>query len=139
MTTTTEPRITVNTKTRTITADFLISTDNDGRDGEERRQYASFRVGYTKGGINYFSGNTSPRSYYSSISRVTEETIYQDGRRIGTSQSFTLFEGLGLTRSEPVGRYSEKGLRAYFDEAFAQLDALREDPRVAKFFEPEPA
>jgi hypothetical protein len=139
MTTTTEPRITVNTNARTITADFLVSTDNGGRDGEERREYASFRVGYTKGGINYFSGNTSPRSYYSSISRVTEETIYQDGRRIGTSQSFTLFEGLGLTRSEPVARFSQKGLRAYFDEVFARLDGMREDPRVAKFFELESA
>ena len=52
MTTTTEPRITFNKKARSIKADFLLATTNDGRDGEERRQYATFTVRYDIGGMN---------------------------------------------------------------------------------------
>ena len=74
MTTTTEPRITFNKKARSIKADFLLGTDNNGTDGDERRQYATFTVRYDIGGMNYFSGNTTPRSYSSSIARETEET-----------------------------------------------------------------
>jgi hypothetical protein len=137
--TTTEPRITFNKSARTIKADYLIATDNGGLSGRERRVLASFRVGYDKGGPNYFSGGTTPRSYSASISRVTEEEIFdRDGNRIGTSQSFTLFKGLGLMRSEPVGRYSEKGLRAFYDEAKARFDELRlEDERIARYFDPD--
>jgi hypothetical protein len=47
-----------------------------------------------------------------------------------------LFKGLGLWRSEPVARYSEKGLRAAFEEAKAHFDTVRDDPRVARFFDP---
>jgi len=136
MTATTEPRITFNKQARTIKADFLLATNNDGRDGEERREYATFTVRYDKGGMNYFSGNTTPRSYRSSIARETEETLFDsDGERIGTSRSFMLFKGLGLKRSEPVGRYSEKGLRAFFTEAMAHLDEVRDDPQVARYFD----
>jgi hypothetical protein len=133
-----EPRITFKKEARTIVADFLISTDNEGRNGAERRHYAAFRVRYDKGGMNYFSGGTTPRSYSSSINRETEEaSVLDDGRRIGTMRSFTLFKGLGLHRSEPVARYSEKALRAFFDEAMTHLDTVRDDPRVAAYFEPE--
>lgn len=133
-----EPRITFNKAGRKITADFLLATNTDGRDGAERREYATFTVGYDKGGMNYFSGNTTPRSYRSSIARETEETLFDsDGERIGTSRSFMLFKGLGLKRSEPVGRYSEKGLRAFFTEAMAHLDEVRDDPQVALYFDPE--
>lgn len=135
MTTTTEPRITFNKKARSIKADFLLATTNDGRDGEERRQYATFTVRYDKGGMNYFSGKTTPRSYSSGIARETEETIILDGERIGTSRSFTLFKGLGLMRSAPVARYSEKALKAFFDEALAYLDEIRDDPQVAPYFD----
>jgi hypothetical protein len=139
MTTTIEPRVTFNKAARTIKADYLIATDNEGLGGRERRVYASFRVGYDKGGMNYFSGNQTPRSYTASISRVTEEEIFdRDGNRIGMSQSFTLFKGLGLARSEPVGRYSEKGLRAYYDEIQPRFDELRlEDDRISRFFDPD--
>ena len=139
MTTTTEPRITFNKKARSIKADFLLATTNDGRDGEERRQYATFTVRYDKGGMNYFSGKTTPRSYSSGIARETEETIILDGERIGTSRSFTLFKGLGLMRSAPVARYSEKALKAFFDEALAYLDEIRDDPQVAPYFDAETA
>jgi hypothetical protein len=136
---TTEPRVTFNKSARTIKADYLIGTDHEGRDGAERRIFASFRVGYDKGGPNYFSGRTTPRSYSASISRVTEETILdRDGNPIGTSQSFTLFKGLGLDRSEPVGRYSEKGLREFYAAAKARFDELRfEEPRIGRYFDLE--
>ena len=132
MTTTTEPRITFNKKARSIKADFLLGTDNNGTDGAERRQYATFTVRYDIGGMNYFSGNTTPRSYSSSIARETEET----GEHF-TSRSFMLFKGLGLMRSAPVARYSEKALKAFFTEALAYLDEIRDDPQVAPYFDAE--
>ena len=135
MTTTTEPRITFNKQARSIKADFLLATTNDGRNGEERREYATFTVRYDKGGMNYFNGKTTPRSYSSGIARETEETIIQNGERIGTSRSFTLFKGLGLMRSAPVARYSEKALKAFFTEALAYLDEIRDDPQVAPYFD----
>lgn len=136
-TTTTEPRITFNKAARKFTVDFLLKTDTDGRSGEERRHFATLTVRYDKGGPNYFSGGITPRGYSSSIARETEETIVLDGERVGTSRSFVLFKGLGLHRSEPVARYSEKGLREFFDVAMAHLEMVREDPRVARFFDPE--
>ena len=135
MTATTEPRITFNKQARTIKADFLLATNNDGRDGEERREYATFTVRYDKGGMNYFSGKTTPRSYSSGIARETEETIILDGERVGTSRSFMLFKGLGLMRSAPVARYSEKALKAFFTEALAYLDEIRDDAQVAPYFD----
>ena len=133
---TTEPRITFNKGARKITADFLLFTDHEGMHGEERRHYATFSVRYDKGGINYFNYETTPRSYTSAISRETEEdAVLSDGRRIGTSRSFMLGQGLGLKRSETVKRYSEKRLREFFDEALAHLELVRADPRVAKYFE----
>jgi hypothetical protein len=138
MTTTTEPRITFNKKARSIKADFLLATTNDGRDGEERRQYATFTVRYDIGGMNYFNGKTTPRSYSSGIARETEETLFDsDGNPFGTSRSFMLFKGLGLMRSAPVARYSEKALKAFFDEALAYLDEIRDDPQVARYFDTE--
>lgn len=127
---TTEPRITFNKRARKITADFLLFTDHEGRGGAERRHYATFSVRYDIGGINYYNYKTTPRSYSSSISRETEET-----GDVFTSRSFMLFQGLGLKRSEPVKRYSEKALREFFDEALAHLDEVRSDPRVAKYFD----
>jgi len=124
-----EPRITM--KDRSIVADYLINTDNEGRNGAERRHYAAVTVGYTKGGMNYFSGKSNARGYYASINRETESS---DG--IFTSRSFTLFAGLGLMRSEPVGRFSQKGLNAFFEEVMEAMPALRTDERVAAYFEP---
>lgn len=126
----TEPRITFKKDSRSITADFLLATDNEGRNGAERRHYASVTVRYNLGGANYFSGGSTPRSYSSSINRETE---CSDG--VFTSRSFMLFDGLGLHRSEPVARYSEKALRAFFDEAMAHLETVRDDPRVARYFD----
>jgi hypothetical protein len=131
-TTTTEPRIRFNKQGRKFTVDHLIATDHEGRNGAERRHYATMTVGYSIGGQNYFSGGRTPRSYYSSLSRETEET-----GDVFTSRSFMLFDGLGLHRSEPVARYSEKALRAFFDEAMAHLAEVRDDPRVAAYFDPE--
>lgn len=125
-----DPRITFNKGARRITADFLVATDNEGRNGAERRHYASVSVRYDKGGINYFSGGTTPRSYSSSINRETEET-----GDVFTSRSFTLFDGLGLHRSEPVARYSEKALKTFFVEALDHLETVRDDPRVARYFD----
>jgi hypothetical protein len=137
MTTTTEPTIDFNKTTRTIKADYLVGTDTGGTRGGERRIYASFRVTYDKGGPSMFSGRVTPRSYTASIARETEEDAILDGRKIGNIRGFRLFEGLMLLRSDPVGRYSEKGLRAFFDEALAHLETVREDPRVAKYFATE--
>jgi hypothetical protein len=130
-----EPRITFDKEARTVRADYLIATEPSDRSTDGvKRHYASFRVGYDKGGMNYFSGRSTPRSYSASISRITEEKW-----EYGTTTSFTLFDGLGLGRSEPVGRYSEKGLRAYFEEAHVKLAEWREDERVARYFEMDKA
>ena len=126
----TEPRITFKKDARSITADFLIATDNEGRNGAERRHYAAMTVRYDKGGMNYFSGGSTPRSYSSSINRETESN---DG--VFTSRSFMLFDGLGLHRSEPVARYSEKALKTFFAEALVHLETVRNDPRVARYFD----
>ena len=126
---TTEPRITFNKRARKITADFLLFTDNEGRGGAERRHYATFSVRYDIGGINYFNYETTPRSYPSRSRRETEES-----GDVFTSRSFMLFQGLGLKRSEPVKRYSEKALREFFDVALAHLDEVRDDPQVARYF-----
>lgn len=135
MTTTTEPRVTFKKEARTIEVAYFIGTD-EGTRGAERRHYAVLSIGYDKGGMNYFSGRTTPRSYRSSINRITEEDSILDGRKIGTVTGFKLFDGLGLLRSDPVKRYSEKALHEFAKTAREHFETVRHDERVARYFEP---
>lgn len=134
--TTTTPRVIFKKGTRTIEIAYLLGTDNDGTRGGERRHYAVLTIGYSKGGMNYFSGRMVPRSYSSSISRQTEEDcVGPNGEKWGTSTSFMLLDGLGLLRSDEVKRYSEKALREFSTVARAHFETVRDDPQVAKYFD----
>jgi len=68
------------------------------RDDLKGATHLEVSVSYNKGGTNYFSGGTTPRGYYLTVTPVT---------RTATSVSFTMFSGLSRLLLE-TKRFSAK-------------------------------
>ena len=71
-------------------------------------------VSYDKGGANYFSGGTTPRGYYLTVTPVT---------RSAASISFTMFSGRSRLLLE-TKRFSAKQFAQAMEMAKGQEEAL---------------
>jgi hypothetical protein len=113
---------------RGVDFDFKVGERASDRREGVKETFVTLGVSYDLGGMNYFSGGTTPRSYRASLT-VEEGESYESTTSDGkpytmTSRSFMLFQGLGLFRSEPVARFNRKKLEAFAEEALARLREL---------------
>ena len=76
---------------------------------EGRATHLKVEVYYSKGGMNYFSGNSEKRGLYLSVSPVSRSTD-ESGRY--TTESFTAFSGTKRLVKEMV-KFSQKALDSY--------------------------
>ena len=87
---------------------YIETTDFPGNTHLEVSVY------YSKGGMNYLSGNNNARGFYLSIAPV---------RKDGRSVSYTIFSGIKRLVL-PVGRYSEKQLELAVEKSKAYEQEL---------------
>jgi hypothetical protein len=77
------------------------------------------------------SHSSTGRIYYSGLSAQTEQpTSYG-----GTSVSFGLFQGVNVSKSDVVKRFSQKALAAFAEHAFERLLELKDDERIVSLVE----
>lgn len=101
---------------------------------EDRRALAVLSVRHHKAGINYFTYERTEQDYFQvSISR---EYTYKAGAEGFTMRSFTMGNGIGITRIPAGNRYSAKKLRDAEAQALKVFEQVKSDARVARYFDP---
>jgi hypothetical protein len=78
--------------------------------------HLELEVYYSKGGLNFISGGTTPRGYYASVRPVTKTNI---------SVSFDMFSGCAELLST-TSRYTDKQFDAAVEKSKSVIPALIE-------------
>ena len=88
----------------------------------EKATHLKVELYYSKGGMNYFTGNTVRRGLYLSVSPVTL-TKYEGG---GSSEGYTAFTGTKQLVKE-LKRFSDKAMNEAVAEFMAEGNEIREN------------